>query len=144
MKALEECDGDILDAVSLLEAKGIINHTSAAYNPNKKKEKPSYSSQGIDLRKENSGTYTPPPPQNTDSSKSADQNIGERIKYLLKKSVEYSFNVYKDEKKLVSMPVIAIIALAVFAFWVTLIALAAGLIAGWRYEISTDNSQSAK
>lgn len=142
MKALEECDGDILDAVSLLEAKGIINRTSAAYNPDKKKEKPSYSSQGVNLRKESSGTYTPPPSQNTDGTKNTAENIGERLKYLLKKSVEYSFTVYKGEKKLVSMPVMAIIALAVFAFWVTLIALAAGLIAGCRYEISADRNGS--
>lgn len=142
MKALEECDGDILDAVSLLEAKGIINRTSAAYNPNKKKEKSGYSSQGVDLRKENYGTYTPPPPQNTENTKNTAENIGERIKYLLKKSVEYSFSIYKGEKKIVSMPVIAVIALAVFAFWVTLIALAAGLIAGWRYEISSDRNGS--
>lgn len=133
MKALEECDGDILDAVSLLECKGVINRTSAAYNPGKKAASPGYSSAGVNLRKESTGT--PPPPQGT---KSNAEKIGGRIKELLKKSVEYSFNIYYGEKKWVSMPVIAIIILAVFAFGSTFAILAIGLIAGCRYEIAEE------
>ena len=36
MKALEECDGDIIDTVSILECQGIIKRTSATFNTERK------------------------------------------------------------------------------------------------------------
>ncbi len=125
MKALEECDGDILDAVSLLECKGIIKRTSAAYST-----RPSQNNTEREVRHVEYGGKEAP--------RSKLSGLIDTAEKLLKMSTEYKFNVFREEKNIISMPVFAIIFITAAAFWVMLPLLAVGLLAGLRYEITKE------
>lgn len=129
MKALEECDGDIIDTVSILECQGIIKRTSATFNTDRKTDPSAGFSHG-DARHVN---YDPASEIDHGFS-----GFGEKVRELLKKSVEYKLAVYKGEKNIVELPLLIVIVLALAVFWLTLILLAVGLLAGCRYEISAD------
>ncbi|MGN1415419.1 MAG: DUF4342 domain-containing protein [Oscillospiraceae bacterium] len=129
MKALEECDGDIIDTVSILECQGIIKRTSATFNTQRKSDPSANSFQG-EARQVN---YTP--------GSEADHGFSDirgKISGLLKKSIEYKLAVFKGEKNIIELPLLIVIVLALVVFWLTAILLAAGLLAGCRYEISAD------
>ncbi len=53
---------------------------------------------------------------------------------MLKKSCETSFEVIKEEKTLVTVPVLVLILCGFFAFWVTLPLLIVGMFMGCRYR----------
>ncbi len=129
MKALEECDGDIIDTVSILECQGIIKRTSATFNTDRKTD-PSAGSFRGEARQ-----------VNYDPASEIDHGLsgfGEKIRGLLKKSIEYKLAVFKGEKNIVELPLLIVIVLALAVFWLTAILLAVGLLVGCRYEISAD------
>ena len=118
MKALEESDGDILDAVIRLENEGVINRTSANYSTayNEKAPRKTSSSLGIEEEKHRSG-------------------LGEKLRGLFRKSIQYSICVSMDKKPLGSMPVLIFILLFAAGFRVAAAAALISLIAGCRYSI---------
>ena len=129
MKALEACDGDIIDSVSLLECQGIIKRTSATFNTDRRTESTGGSSYGEARH------------VNYDPSSEADHSFSgfkEKAAGLFRKSIEYKLAVFKGEKNIVELPLLIVIVLALAVFWLTLILLAVGLLAGCRYEISAD------
>lgn len=129
MKALEECDGDILDTVSSLECQGIIKRTSATFNTEQKPKVTDYSYQQNARRVE----------YNTDAEVDHGfSDLKSKAAGLLKKSIEYKLSVIKDDKNLIQLPIIVVAVLLLAAFWVTVPLLAAGLLAGCRYELSAD------
>ncbi len=134
MKALEECDGDILDAVSLLECRGIIKRTSASYRSGGRK--------GIG---QSDGNSVRQPYRNTenresygfDSSNSMGRGGGlkDALAKMWEIGITYKIAAVKNEKIIIAVPVIVVAVLVLCAFPFTVSAAVIGLFAGCRYEI---------
>lgn len=126
MKAIEECDGDILDAVSLLECKGIIKRTSATYTSdnNKQNSDNNYTGYGFDSS------------NNIAKNKSFSENLKDFFSKILNILINYNVTISKDDKKIISLPIIAIIALLCATFGAVVVLAVIGLLAGCRFEIT--------
>ncbi|MCC8356938.1 MAG: DUF4342 domain-containing protein [Oscillospiraceae bacterium] len=58
----------------------------------------------------------------------------ETIKRLLRRSIERQFVVYRRERQVLSMPVLALVVLAICALWATVLAGIIGLCCGCTYR----------
>ncbi len=134
MKALEECDGDILDAVSLLECKGIIKRTSASYR-----------SDGRGGLGQSSGNSVRQLYRNTENPESygfdssnrmgAGGGLKDAVEKLWEICITYKIAAVKNEEIIIAVPVIVTAVLVLCAFPFTVSAAVIGLLAGCRYEI---------
>lgn len=121
--ALEASGGDMLDAIIYLEKQGKV-------------EPP-----------QNNGTYVSEKPeaeQTQEQQTSSSYQNGETFSGLVRKLLRWigrliargnknTFEVWRKEKVIISMPVTVLILLLIFAFWVTVPILVIGLFAGCRY-----------
>lgn len=130
MKAIEECDGDILDAVSLLECKGIIRRTSASYNSENKTSKPKTESNNTFTR------YGFDSSNNIARNKSFSENAKDILLNILHILISYNITVSKDDKKIISLPIIAVLALMCVTLGLVIGLAVIGLLAGCRFEIT--------
>ena len=92
MRALEECDGDIIDAVVRLEAEGIIIRTSAVYRTGSS----SSPHDGIKLNEEKT---------------SQKKGFGGKIKNLLSEGMLTAVIISKDDRQIIRIPVLILIIL---------------------------------
>lgn len=119
MKALEECDGDILDAVTRLENRGVISRTSANYS--------------TDLN----GRPLIPHRHIPESSSSAQQpEQGSTFSRLMDIAVNNSFEILRNDRLIAAIPVLVLVILLIFCFWVVIPLTVAGLFLGCRYRFS--------
>lgn len=58
----------------------------------------------------------------------------ETIKRLLRRSIERQFVVYRRERQVLSVPVLALVVLAICALWATVLAGIIGLCCGCTYR----------
>jgi hypothetical protein len=127
--ALEETDGDILEAIVNLEKRNRINRPEGggSFNSDKSKEE-------SQERKSNTGgtTYT----------KSQGSSFGEMVGKFFRslgevvgKGNRNNFDVMKGEERVMSIPVTIMAILLLFTFWVTIPLVIVGLFFGYRYRI---------
>ncbi len=132
-QALASCGGDLLDAILLLEREGKINRASSAYTT------------GED-NAENAGTETADnetwraiPEVYKDRSKTSTGEDGwhkfvRRAKSLLALSIECTFGAERRGKEIITIPVLVLILLLIFAFWAVVPLLVIGLFLDCRYR----------
>ena len=119
MKALEESDGDILDAVIRLEAEGTIHRTSANYST-------SYTSRPAEKQQPYISMDKP--------YEKPESFFDKAVKFFLK-SIDSSFCISRKDKEIVAMPTVLFIILLIAAFKVVVVAVLVGLFAGCKYSI---------
>lgn len=123
--ALEAADGDVLDALVYLEGQGKIKEPEVAVYSTKAEQEPS------EEFKEAAKTY----------EASTKETFGDQVKKFLKwcgrmikKGCENFFIVTKNGEEMMTMPVLVIVLLVVFAFWLTIPIMIVGLFCGFRYQ----------
>ena len=119
-KALEEAGGDILDAIVLLENQGKIKGP-ARQTYSTKQEEPCISLQ------EAAKVYEKTPKEST--MRKFIRWCGE----MIKKGCENFFIVSKNGEEIITVPVLLLVVLLLFAFWIVVPLLVIGLFFGFRY-----------
>ncbi len=125
--ALEACDYDILDAIVYLEKLGKI----------KAPEVTSYST----THTETSNDFALAQADYHESCRK--KTIGDGVdkfvqwcKRIIKKGMEVTFAVQKDDKKIMEIPVLIFVLLVIFLFWVTVPLLIIGLFCDFKYHFN--------
>jgi len=130
-EALEETDGDILEAIINLEKKGIIKGPEGGgyYS-----SKDSYENSKSDEDKENNKAefYD----ESTTSFSEMLNKFMSFLKKIFKKGNRNIFKVTKDGEKIISIPVTILVILIVFAFWITIPIMVIGLFFGYKYSFA--------
>lgn len=129
--ALEETNGDILEAIINLEKKGKIKPPKdGGYYSSKDSYQDSQANDDVGNAQ----------PENYDESGSSFSEILNKfisfVKKLLKKGNRNSFEVIKDGTRIMSIPVIVLVVLIIFAFWITIPIMIIGLFLGYKYAFS--------
>lgn len=126
-EALEACDYDVLDAIVWLERQGKTNTRTATYTTTVTEE---------DI------TTTEMSQAQSDYERATKENgfvkglnaVLDFVKRVLKKSVEVSFVAERKGEQVFSMPVLLLVLLLIFTFWITLPLLIVGLFFNFRYH----------
>lgn len=124
-KTLEECDYDLLDAMVLLEQRGkIASPKTTSYTTTPESER---SEQFAIAQK----TY-----ENDCNGTSAGEMLDKFCKWcgkIIKRCCEINFNVVKQEKKIISMPIIVLILVGLVTLPLLVILLIVGLFTDCKY-----------
>lgn len=127
--ALEETDGDILEAIVNLEKDGKITRPEGGSFSSKNSQQ----DQG-EKRSSESYSKEASKPKGT----SFGETVGKFFKWLgdiISKGNRNSLDVMKDQEKVLSIPVTILAILLIFTFWITIPLLVVGLFLGYRYKI---------
>jgi hypothetical protein len=126
--ALDASGDDLLEALILLEKQGKVIPPEGGG---------AYSSQ-----------QTPEAPQNKNSGRKAEERgesfvdimnrFGNWFAGVIQAGCVNQFEVSRNGKRVVSVPVLVLVLLLIFAFWVTIPLLIVGLFCGCRYSFSGD------
>lgn len=123
--ALEACNYDLLDAMVYLEKLGKIKSKDAGYSYTES----TYDGGDAmyrDVEMTASGGRT--------EKKKKGAFIMDELKKLFDKSLKNSFRISKDDRVIVSVPVLVMVILVIGAFWVTVPLLIVGLVFRFRYS----------
>ncbi len=131
--ALDAANGDLLEALILLEKQGKVTAPAANGFYSSEKQLP--------FTTANSGSNNPywekPPYQNYNNGESFASMIkrfGRFCLKILQKGNANSFEVLRGAESKASMPITALVLLIIFLFWVTIPLLVIGLFFGFRYR----------
>ena len=131
--ALEQAGGDMLDALVYLESQGKIKEPKVSVYTTKDGEGTS------DAFQEASRSY----------ESAEKETFGDHVKKfiqwcgsLIKKGCENFFIISKGDEELATLPVLVLILLLVFAFWLTVPLLIVGLFFGFRYRFKGTITQA--
>ena len=125
-EVLEQTQGDLLEAVLLLERQGKVN-------------KPA--NNGFVTSKEaQTQKAVPPKKQEDDSFK----KFIDWIKQVLHLGNINDFVVYKDDKDTISIPLTIFVVLLLFAFWIIFPLMIVGLFFNYRYRFAGPNFKDEK
>lgn len=128
--ALDATNGDILEAVIMLEKQGkIVTPPGGGYYSSERTANP-----GNGLYQGNSTGSQNQANANKETFSSLLKKFGHFCLKLLRKGNSNSFEVLKDNESKASMPVTALVLLLIFAFWVTVPLAIIGLFFGFRYR----------
>ena len=136
-KALDETNGDLLQAVINLEKQGKISAPAGGgYYSSERSAEPNsgQSYQANNSGSQYQGNANQKTCQNKEQIHSCFKRFGNCCLNLLHKSLNNSFEVLKNGESKASMPVIVLVLLLIFAFWVTLPLMVIGLFFGFRYR----------
>lgn len=129
--ALEAADGDVLDALVYLESKGKIKEPEIPVFTTRTESSQEF--------KKASRTY----------DESGKETFGDQMKKLVKwigtlirKGCENYFIVNRHGEELIVMPVLVLVLLLFFAFWITLPLMVAGLFFGFKYSFKGQIAQA--
>lgn len=130
-EALEETDGDILQAIINLEKKGRIK---APKDGGFYSSKDSYenSQSSADIGNVHQEFYD-------ESSTSFSEILNKIISFIkgaFDKGNRNNFEVIKDGKRIMSIPVTILVILIIFTFWITIPIMIVGLFLGYRYAFT--------
>jgi hypothetical protein len=128
-KALEEANGDMLEAIINLEKQGRIKapETGGYYNSQHEKK-----ANGDSCRRNSWEKKT----AHTNGSSFGD-HVSAFFKWcgkVIHKGNINSFEVTKDGKRILTLPVTALVLMLVFAFWLVVLLLVLGLFFGYQYR----------
>ncbi len=123
--ALEACDYDVLDAIVYLEKLGKIKGpgtssyttTAAELSDDLTRAHEDYEKS---CRKENFGEMM--------------GRFGDWVSKVCTRGMEIKFHVRKDDKKVLSLPLLVLVVLMIFGFWFTIPMLIVGLFCGCKYD----------
>lgn len=130
--ALEAANGDILDALVRLENEGKIKKPETQY----------YSTDRQESGKEFSQVKQVYEQQKKGEKESGFKKFFRWCKKMIKKGCENSFVVEKDGKDPFTVPVLVLVLLLLFAFWLTVSLLIVGLFCGYKYSFRGDITKS--
>lgn len=123
--ALEAARGDVLDALVYLESKGKI-------------KEPEISVYTTETGSDSSEEFRQAAKSYDDASK---ETFGDQVRKFMKwcgrmiqKGCENFFIVERKQEEMVTMPIIVLILLLCFAFWIVLPLMIVGLFCGFRYH----------
>lgn len=126
--ALEETNGDILEAIVNLEKQNRIEAPEGGYYNSKNRSQETHESS----REEN---------QSRESNNTHGESFGELLGRFLRwcsdivnRGNTNSFVIMKGEEKVNSIPVTLLVLLLIFMFWITIPLLIIGLFIGYRYR----------
>ena len=128
--ALEEAEGDILEAIVNLEKKNLINRPEGggSFSSNKSQQE----------SKDNKNSAN----DNFTGNKSERSSFGDTMGNLFRnlggiveKGNRNTFDVMKGKERVMSIPVTVMIVLLLFAFWIIIPLVVVGLFFGYRYRI---------
>lgn len=128
-KALEEANGDMLEAVINLEKKGRIKapETGGYYNSQHERRANGDSCGRNSWEKKAAHT----------NGSSFGNQVAAFFRWcgrLIHKGNINSFEVTKDDKRILTLPVTALVLLLLFAFWLVVLLLVLGLFFGYQYR----------
>ncbi len=116
--ALEACDWEMLDAALMLEKEhGAANERAYSTRPEPEEEK---------TRRE----------QAKERRRGVVDGLGDLVRSLFNMGNRNRFEVRKGDDTVLEMPVLVLVLLLIFAFWVCLPLLVIGLFIGFRYSFS--------
>lgn len=127
-KALEEANGDILEAIIILEKQDIIqepknggyhNSKNQEYNKKENFQEENYKS---GLKEENGASFS-----------ELASKFFKWVGKVINRGNMNHFEVVKDDNKIITIPVTILALLLLFAFWITIPLLVVGLFFGYRY-----------
>lgn len=123
-EALEYSGGNLLDALIYLEEKGAIPRPEGAYYSTRGESTASSQESRADVL-----------PELVREEKRTRPKIGifRRIRYAL---LDNELEIWRRDQPVTALPVLILILLLVFAFWVTVPLLILGLFLGFRYRFS--------
>ena len=116
--ALESCDWEMLDAALLLE-KAHGAQTQGAYSTRPEPEEEKSRREQAKARR-----------------RGVVQGLGDLVRSAFNLGNRNRFEVRRDSEVVLEMPVLVLVLLMLFAFWVCLPLLVIGLFAGFRYSFS--------
>lgn len=131
-KVLTETEGDLLEAVILLEREGKVKTPSGGGTYHSKEKAAGQGSEGSqhpDSKKKAKS-------QQKEDSLSFGELVGSFFNWLGKafhKGNTNNFEVIKDGKNVMRVPLTVLVLLLIFAFWIVIPLLVIGLIVGFRY-----------
>ncbi|MGM0420798.1 MAG: DUF4342 domain-containing protein [Bacillota bacterium] len=129
--ALEESDGDLLEAVVKLEEEGKIESPKEGGYYKSKAEKES--------RQKNQDNNYKEEADEEDHTPSLAERLGNILKWfgkIIDKGNKNNFKVMKNDTKILEIPLTAFALLLLFAFWGVIPILVIGLLFGYRYSLS--------
>ena len=122
-KALEESGGDMLDAIVLLESQGKIKGPA----------KQTYSTGGEDASRELKEAARVYEKKTGDGFGSTMRKFIRWCGVMIRKGCENFFTVSKNGEEIITVPVLLLVVLLLFAFWIVVPLLVVGLFFGFRY-----------
>lgn len=127
-RALEEANGDILEAIIILERQGVIEEPKdGGYHNSKKEEhRKTDDSQGESFNRES----------RKDDGASFSELMGKFFKWagkIINRGNVNHFEVKKGEREIITIPFTILVLLLLFMFWITIPLLIVGLFFGYRY-----------
>lgn len=130
-EALEQANGDLLDALILLERQGKVPPPQGGgfYRSEGSAPTEQVSFERSDERTENGAGR-----KETSNFKESLERFWNFLNGLLKKGNTTSFEILKDKEYVASFPVTVLALLLVFAPWVTLPLIVIGLFLGFHYQ----------
>jgi len=139
--AYEQADGDLLDALIILERQGKVaspkgggyhrSEQTVSEPVNEEKEKEEDSRGRRNKNEEANNNF-----------KEALEKIWKFFSGLVKKGNETSFEILKDKEHMASFPVTVLALLLLFAPWVTLPLIVIGLFFGFHYQFVSNDNES--
>ena len=131
-KALDEANGDVLDAMLALEAQGKVSPDEQSTHSTTYDEQKDY----VSVR------------DTVDGQDEKDKRtLGQKIKYLCKliwlKCRNNKFTVERREERIISIPVWVLLLAIIFAFWTVGVIMIVGLFFDCRYAIVGPDDLSA-
>ena len=117
-EALEACDWELLDAALMLEKEhGAANERAYSTRPDPEEER----SRREEAKERRRGVVN---------------GLGEMLRSAVNMGNRNRFEVRKNDETVLEMPVLVLVLLMLFAFWVCVPLLVIGLFAGFRYSFS--------
>ena len=137
-EALEQADGDLLDALIILERQGkVAPPKGGGYYSSEGStagEQQSQENRQEEQSSEKGGT------QQSNSVKETLEKFGNFLLCLLRRGNSTSFEILKDKEHVASFPVTVLAIMLLFAPWVTLPLIVIGLFFGYHYQfVRNDN-----
>lgn len=133
-EALDQAQGDLLDALIILERQGKVNPPpGGGYHRSEEQEYSAGPQTGYDEHQDDfnqKGSRR----DSTNNVKDALERMGKFLSRLLQKGNTTSFEILKDKEHVASFPVTVLVLLLVLAPWVTLPLIVIGLFLGFHYQ----------
>lgn len=128
-KALEEAEGDLLEAIIKLEKENKI----------KRPETAGYYNSQTEAQSEAGNVHVRRNQRPQDKGRSFRDLINAFLRWcgrMIHKGNRNSFEVWQDESRIITLPITVLVLFAFFAFWIVLPLLILGLFLGYRYRFS--------
>ncbi|MDY0234759.1 MAG: DUF4342 domain-containing protein [Gudongella sp.] len=142
-KVLEQTDGDLLEALILLERENKVKPPSGGGTYNSNEETKQESSE----KSQNEGSKKKAKAKQKEDSLSFGELVGSFFNWMGKafnKGNANDFEVNKDGKNVIRLPLTVLVLLLIFTFWFVIPLMIIGLIFGFRYSFSGPDLEKTK